>query len=754
MGKATILSGGTDGLYSVKIDTGQSTKTARLAAIAARQVLLAAELDTAQNALSAQQVIESMAEAPVAAAIEAYVAATRVVPVVPADVKAAFASYTKLSEKLQAEKRRTAPLRANVQLLLDEQTRLAKEAATWAALTLEETASAWCADLTTDAAGAVATIEIPGENKLVLLAPAAPAPTAEDGVLTAREVQSGPQAFWNAAVLPGWQKWLPTYRRGTITAIQGDADTADVTLFADDTSSAQRLGINQTPTLARVPVRYMSCNASAFEVGDVCVVKFTNRDWAQPKIVGFVDHPKGCAWRILSGVVRNATPQQDTAGVWKIHDYRPTANTWQKVLKSDPAKAGWHAEELLTHNSSANFAVGSAYSGLMARLVQLLSGYGKMLHPTAGGDFAAAIPYQSWFACTHGIIKNPAGEPWLVEISQARGVLAMPLPKIADQHAGNGTQAAQALGTLFGCVPSGGTFPIDATAAIASGAVRLLLTPAALAEVYGAYDPTHETMGWSFNLSGTEAHNTGQRVSGLTLYSAHYKITFTFSGALPTASLAQVSEAAVLHAASGVNVLSCNGVGLGNTGEAVSGAPNATLLVAHRGDTLVRLQLLWTGGASNRWRLYFDGLTVADMDESFATLYWVSHDWGDEDRFVGVAGPTVFWSSNARDGFMVRGGYSFDISMVYPNPAYRTVTNHILTPGVDITQAGVFGSGVNIGSGGTPSLHYSTVGSDPHVVYPATLLMGANGGYAFSGALLDGEAVPNTGNVYLFTGLI
>lgn len=46
------------------------------------------------------------------------------------------------------------------------------------------------------------------------------------------------------------------------------------------------------------------------------------------------------------------------------------------------------------------------------------------------------------------------------------------------------------------------------------------------------------------------------------------------------------------------------------------------------------------------------------------------------------------------------------------------------------------------------------MGSDPHVVYPATLLMGANGGYAFSGALLDGEAVPNTGNVYLFTGLI
>ena len=36
MGKATIVSGGTDGLYSVKIDTGQTTKTARLAAIAAR----------------------------------------------------------------------------------------------------------------------------------------------------------------------------------------------------------------------------------------------------------------------------------------------------------------------------------------------------------------------------------------------------------------------------------------------------------------------------------------------------------------------------------------------------------------------------------------------------------------------------------------------------------------------------------------------------------------------------------------------
>ena len=59
----------------------------------------------------------------------------------------------------------------------------------------------------------------------------------------AREVMTAAQAFWNAAVLPGWQRWMPTYRIGTISDIDYDADTASVELD-DATSTAQDLPIN------------------------------------------------------------------------------------------------------------------------------------------------------------------------------------------------------------------------------------------------------------------------------------------------------------------------------------------------------------------------------------------------------------------------------------------------------------------------------------------------------------------------------
>ena len=536
MGKATIVSGGTDGLYSVKIDTGQTTKTARLAAIAARQVQLATELDNAQNALSVQQVIEAMAEAPVAAAIEAYVATTRVVPVVPADVKAALASYTKLSEKLQTEKRRTAPLRANVQVLLDEQTRLAKEAATWTALTLEETASAWCADLTIDAAGAVATIEIPGENKLVLLAPAAPTPTADDGVLTAREVQSGPQAFWNAAVLPGWQKWMPTYRRGTITAIQSEADTADVTLFADDTSSAQRLGINQTPTLARVPVRYMSCNASAFEVGDVCVVKFTNRDWAQPKIVGFVDHPRGCDL-VLSGVVRGGglvtVPAAGAVPAYKVlRAFKPTPNAWQYPLASNPV--------VLPSDFSDVRALGrvaapfdtqyadlspSAYSGLMAKVVAVVMARGL------------AVSYFCTWALCHGVVLDSAGKPWLVEISRDNGVIAMRLP-LDKGSATSHVDAVRETVALLGGLPNGKGFPAPAAlaGALASGAVIRLASVADMSPYFDKLE-FRDFIGWSMNDSGSEAQNCCYATDGEGVVTSYlYRLTMSIAAGGTSAS--------------------------------------------------------------------------------------------------------------------------------------------------------------------------------------------------------------------------
>ena len=291
MGKATIVGGGPDGLYSVALDYGSEARDARVAKITARLAELANTIGILQDAVDAQQAIEDAQKGAVGAAIDAYAAAREADA---ATLAAALAAYTAAATALAQEKQKTAELQWPLDLLKNEQAQLTKNQTYWDGLVLTETVPAWCADLTEDASGLVATIEIPGENALVLVAPAAPAPGPTDGLLTAREVQSPEQVFWNAAVLPGWQKWKPTYRLGTITALDVEADTASVTLDAA-TSSAQGLNVNQATSLTAVPVVYMSCNALAFEVGDRCVVAFTGQSQDAPKVVGFRDHPKACA---------------------------------------------------------------------------------------------------------------------------------------------------------------------------------------------------------------------------------------------------------------------------------------------------------------------------------------------------------------------------------------------------------------------------------------------------------------------------
>jgi len=123
--------------------------------------------------------------------------------------------------------------------------------------------------------------------------PAIDDPVYGDGVLTGRQVMSPAQAYFNAAILPGWQKYKPTYRWGTASNVNYTANTMTVTL-ASAVSSAQGLNVNAATTLSAVPVEYMTCNAGAFENGDRVVVKFRQQDQAQPAVIGFVDNPKAC----------------------------------------------------------------------------------------------------------------------------------------------------------------------------------------------------------------------------------------------------------------------------------------------------------------------------------------------------------------------------------------------------------------------------------------------------------------------------
>ena len=157
----------------------------------------------------------------------------------------------------------------------------------------------WCADYTEKATGDVETIEINAEpTELIVYPGARPAVPGFGGAITARAAQSGPQVYLNAAILPGVQKWLPTFRLATITALDYTTNTATVELLPAR-SDEQNLPINLFSTIASVPVNYMTCNAAAFKVGDVVVVEFQGQDWANPVVIGFRREPRKCAQPLL-----------------------------------------------------------------------------------------------------------------------------------------------------------------------------------------------------------------------------------------------------------------------------------------------------------------------------------------------------------------------------------------------------------------------------------------------------------------------
>lgn len=115
----------------------------------------------------------------------------------------------------------------------------------------DPTVEAWCADKTEGLTGEVATIEIPGElTDDVNISPGYDGSAAwdkiEDGQLYPA-VGMGPWSwFLDTCMLPGWQKFNPTYRYGTIVADSIDFDNDTCTVCLDPSySSQQNLDVNQ-----------------------------------------------------------------------------------------------------------------------------------------------------------------------------------------------------------------------------------------------------------------------------------------------------------------------------------------------------------------------------------------------------------------------------------------------------------------------------------------------------------------------------
>lgn len=186
------------------------------------------------------------------------------------------------------------------------------------------------------------------------------------------------------------------------------------------------------------------------------------------------------------------------------------------------------------------------YTGKMRKVVQALLGFGKQ--PDGEGDISIfdavdetfqdgedeetadtryqtdvennglQVRYDYRFMRTHGITTAADGGLWVVEIGMNRGIIAMQLPlhertvtaDFRDLVYAADRQEALVMLDEFGGFPTGEAFPgtgegIDAN--IRAGRVLRLKTAAQLAEFY-AHTGYSSVMGWAFNESGSEAHNT------------------------------------------------------------------------------------------------------------------------------------------------------------------------------------------------------------------------------------------------------
>lgn len=265
------------------------------------------------------------------------------------------------------------------------------------------------------------------------------------------------------------------------------------------------------------------------------------------QIIGNQDYIRltGGVYEILSGVVRDGelislpVPEgspEGTAPVRTLRAYKPTAQAWEYPLKSDPEKSPtlFNDEKRLVVETHPNTGLdtsksqyddlsASMYSGLMAKAVQIILGYGTKTGTKVKYD-------HRWERC-HGIAIAEDGAKWLVEISLINGVIARPLPLLPNsaKYSESVQDVLREAVALFGGLPSGGSFPPadELEDAITAGSVVRLMAVAEMDAVFlkSTFSPL---LGWAFSPLGDEAQNTCYEVNGSGDHTAYrYKLAIT-----------------------------------------------------------------------------------------------------------------------------------------------------------------------------------------------------------------------------------
>lgn len=126
-------------------------------------------------------------------------------------------------------------------------------------------------------------------------------------------------SFYNYAMKPGWQRWMPTFRYATVTALDTVSNTCSLDMGSLRSTVRRRdiggffpamPGQQDVQSFHGVPIRYMSCNALAFEIGDEVLVRFKSTTtgervdratvglaaWvpANMEVIGFLRNPRPC----------------------------------------------------------------------------------------------------------------------------------------------------------------------------------------------------------------------------------------------------------------------------------------------------------------------------------------------------------------------------------------------------------------------------------------------------------------------------
>lgn len=369
MSKGEIVEHLGEALYRVKLKYAVEQVKAQLDAINERIAELAAEIPSAKT-----QMLQLQSEAD---SIKASINAE--IPNYADDVEGALEELKRLQVLLIRKQGEINKKQYTLDLLISENLSLLKRRGQIERIPEEKELEAWCADFVEDLTGEIGLIDLNDEgNYGAIIQPGfseeAGYSGARDGVLVPREAQSANQAYLNAALLPGVQKFRPRYRIGTISNIVNDT----CTVFLDSaTSSAQGLNINRFDFYSKVPVVYMDCNAQVFEEGDKVLVRFTS---SGPLVVGFASQPKECDAGDFAFIPAQydegtlttfglpeipgdplGTPggdnpawfyRQDRAGSWDFKKYRQAAYGPQNWESADGLVVSWGGGPGRLHSNS------------------------------------------------------------------------------------------------------------------------------------------------------------------------------------------------------------------------------------------------------------------------------------------------------------------------------------------------------------------------------------------------------------------